>query len=324
MIRVLRYDCKTCISKGKELYFFVEQSPATSQATVKNAVFPESLIAFLDLDLDALSPQFEKMEQDLCALTRTKDARYQQEIDRFLQTLPEKHLYFELFRLIWTYRIDRASILGFDFTDGILQRGELNGFAETLKTMQAQIQDLFANVLDADSGKDPVPQKMAAYYNAAMEDSRDVFQFRPQPLSFELLNRETFAEVLCPNSVLDIIDYHTRECVKREIRMRRCKNCGRWFAVTGHGGTEYCDRVCDSKGRTCKEVGAIHVWTESKRSDEVFQIYRREYKKRFAWIKAGRIEPDAFYAWSEQAREKKAACEAGTISLEEFTAWLKQ
>ena len=55
----------------------------------------------------------------------------------------------------------------------------------------------------------------------------------------------------------------------------------------------------------------------------MFQIYRREYKKRFAWIKAGRIEPDAFYAWSEQAWEQKAACEAGTISLEEFTAWLK-
>ena len=55
----------------------------------------------------------------------------------------------------------------------------------------------------------------------------------------------------------------------------------------------------------------------------MFQIYRREYKKRFAWIKAGRIEPDAFYAWSEQAREQKAAREAGTISLEEFTAWLK-
>ena len=55
----------------------------------------------------------------------------------------------------------------------------------------------------------------------------------------------------------------------------------------------------------------------------MFQIYRREYKKRFAWIKAGRIEPDAFYAWSEQARAKKAAYEAGTVPLETFTAWLK-
>lgn len=33
-----------------------------------------------------------------------------------------------------------------------------------------------------------------------------------------------------------------------------------------------------------------------KRSkDKVFKIYRREYKKRFAWIKSGRIVPGLFY-----------------------------
>lgn len=57
---------------------------------------------------------------------------------------------------------------------------------------------------------------------------------------------------------------------------------------------------------------------------DVFKVYRREYKKRFDWIKAGRIEPQAFYAWSEQAREKKAQCEEEVISLEEFAEWLKK
>lgn len=41
-----------------------------------------------------------------------------------------------------------------------------------------------------------------------------------------------------------------------------------------------------------------------------------------AWIKAGRIELNAFYAWSEKAREKKAECEAGKISFEDFSEWL--
>ena len=56
----------------------------------------------------------------------------------------------------------------------------------------------------------------------------------------------------------------------------------------------------------------------------MFKVYRREYKKRFGWINAGKIEQDTFYAWSEKAREEKAKCDAGEISLQEFSEWLKE
>jgi hypothetical protein len=56
----------------------------------------------------------------------------------------------------------------------------------------------------------------------------------------------------------------------------------------------------------------------------VFKVYRREYKKRFGWIKAGKIEKYAFYAWSKKAREEKTKCDAGGSSLQEFTKWLKE
>lgn len=39
-------------------------------------------------------------------------------------------------------------------------------------------------------------------------------------------------------------------------------------------------------------------------------------------IKAGRIEPSVFYTWSAEASEKKAECESGKITLEEFSEWL--
>ena len=56
--------------------------------------------------------------------------------------------------------------------------------------------------------------------------------------------------------VYDLIDYHLRECIKREVKMRVCKNCGRYFSITGRANTGYCNRPFDSRGRTCKEVGA--------------------------------------------------------------------
>jgi hypothetical protein len=64
------------------------------------------------------------------------------------------------------------------------------------------------------------------------------------------------------------------------------------LVVAGRINTEYCDRPIDDKGRTCKDMGAINVWTEKRKDDEVFKVYRREYKKRFGWIKAGKIEQD--------------------------------
>ena len=75
--------------------------------------------------------------------------------------------------------------------------------------------------------------------------------------------------------------------------------------------------------QTCREAGAFQQWTKKQSDDPVFKAYRKEYKKRFAWIKAGRISDTEFYAWSEQAREMKKKCDRDTITLEEYVEWLK-
>ena len=74
----------------------------------------------------------------------------------------------------------------------------------------------------------------------------------------------------------------------------------------------------------CREIGAFQQWALKQSDDPVFKAYRREYKRRFAWIKAGRISDGQFYAWSEQAREQKKKCDRDIITLEEFRQWLKE
>ena len=73
----------------------------------------------------------------------------------------------------------------------------------------------------------------------------------------------------------------------------------------------YCDVTTDGKGLVCKEVGAFVQWSQSKEDDEIFKVYRREYKKRFAWTKAGRISPTTLYTRGEKAREKKRSARRG-------------
>lgn len=67
----------------------------------------------------------------------------------------------------------------------------------------------------------------------------------------------------------------------------------------------------------------LNVWIKKRKNDEIFNIYRWEYKKRFGWIKTGKIEQDAFYTWGKKTREQKTRCNTGEISLQEFSEWLK-
>ena len=150
------------------------------------------------------------------------------------------------------------------------------------------------------------------------------FPFRPIPLSFEPVEPGRCSPVLYSSSISDMIDYSLRSCVERGITVRRCKNCGRYFPQTGRVSAEYCERPVVEGQQTCREAGAFQQWTKKQSDDPIFKTYRKEYKKRFAWIKAGRISDTNFYAWSEQAREMKKKCDGNAITLDEFVAWLKQ
>ena len=312
------YLFKTYIHNGKEYYLYKK-----GQKTVKKEFpFPESLLRFQCLDIWQYEPLFKKMDRALMNYYPSKDEKYLQEVLSALDELAPVHIYFELLQVVWKDKIDQAMEKRRGDSTRLLPHKELSHVPSSLAQIQKQLWAFFSHVLDIDQSKKPTTERLAQYYSAHGKDTLSTFQFETIPVSFELIDEYTFAEVLCPKDIYGTIDFQLRECARQSVKMRICKNCGRYFAVTGNTKTEYCDLTLDEKGRTCKEFGAIHMWNQKRAGDAVFKIYRREYKKRFAWIKAGRIKPENFYAWSEQAREKKAQCEAGEISMEEFAKWL--
>ena len=312
---------KTYIADGREYY---EYTADGEQTIKKDFPFPESLMSLLYMDIWEIEPITKKMEKALRTFYQSKEQTDLHDVVTGLNELAPKHVYFELLRLSWLEKLDAVdSTAPRDYLD-LLPHKKISHLCSNIDTMQKQIKGLIARALDVDGEKKSVSEKMVEYYNAEGNDTLNTFQFQPQPMSFEVVDKKVFAEVLYPNDIYDLIDFHVRECVKREVKMRVCKNCLRYFAVTRKASTEYCDRVCDSKGRTCREIGAINTWTQSKRDDEVFKEYRREYKKRFARINAGKLTKSAFYAWSEEARRKKEDCDNGVITAEKFSQWLKE
>ena len=317
------YIFKTYIDGGREYYEYTDAADR-EQTIKKDFPFPESLMSLLYMDIWELEPIAKRMDKALMSFYQSMDYNELHIVSAGLNELAPRHICFELLRLDWLERLDMVdSTAPGDFQD-LLPHKKVSHLCSSIDTMQKQIKGLIAQALDMDGEKRSVSEKMVAYYNAEGGDTLNTFQFQPQSMSFEVIDCKVFAEVLYPRDIYDLIDFHVRECVKREVRMRVCKNCLRYFAVTGKASMEYCGRICDSKGRTCREMGAINTWTQRKQGDEVFKEYRREYKKRFARINAGKLTKSAFYAWSEETRRKKEDCDNGTITPEEFSHWLKE
>lgn len=76
-------------------------------------------------------------------------------------------------------------------------------------------------------------------------------------------------------------------------------------------------------GKLCRSTAPVQKWAESRRSDQVFQEYRRAYKRRFAWIKAGKRTEDPFGAWHKAAKSRKKDRGQEVISPDKFKSWLK-
>ena len=334
------YTFKTHIANGREHYEYSTDALTRYErddlerkgqpaAIKKDFPFPESLLALLYLDTNKVDLLVKRADKAIREFLPTKDECYVAEALSVLDELANVHVYFELVRLEWRWRFAELKASGSENRSEWLPRKRITRIPAYVKEIQRQIIDLFDHALNMDGEKGPMAERMAKYYRWYKKDRRfeappEPFQFERQPLNFEAVDGDVFTDVLYPDSIYGIVDFHLRECVKRETRLRVCKNCGRYFAIQGRSNAEYCDRVFDEKGRTCKDVGAIALWTKNKSTDEAFKLYRREYKKRFAWIKAGKVLPKEVYAWGERAREKKAECEKGKITLEEFEAWLKQ
>ena len=292
-------------------------------STCRELPFLESLLSFLEMDCGELTLALRRVAENWERLLQEDDREAGTAAMMELGQLKSRHIYLEL---LYVRCYDRFSRMGAGIRvskqEDREMLEELRGLPEQLPLYQRQIQRFFDLVLDVDqAGRDPQKQASAYYLYDAPKDP-SLFSFRPIPLSFEPVEPGRCSPVLYPLRISDMIDYSLRSCVERGITVRRCKNCGRWFPQTGRVSAEYCERPVAPGQQTCREAGAFQQWTKKQSDDPVFKAYRREYKKRFAWIRAGRITDEQFYAWSEQAREMKKKCDREVITLDEFKDWL--
>ena len=316
-----RFSFKSYLLDNQEYYQYTYDLKEPEVWVVQDIPFPESLTSFTYLGEERYCPLLEQLDGALSVLSEQRTDAAVEAASELLMKLGKVHIYFELFRLEWQSRLMDAAENGFADVVTRLPRAELAALPAEIQSWQQKLREIFADVLDMDAA----PKKKPVYITLS-EGCKPIPWFPVQPLTvtFEQTASGHYVDVLLPERMFDLVDYHLRECLKQKVRMRVCRNCGKYFAVMGHSTAEYCNHPFDAKGRTCRQVASILQWNRNRATDEVFKSYRREYKKRFARMKAGTMAADDFYAWSEKAREKKAECEAGELTREEFERWLME
>ena len=239
------YMFKTYIANGRE-YFIYSDDVSDDRFTQKiDFPFSESLLSLLDLDIWKREPQIKKIDRALLELYRTRDARYTEDVFFTLQSLSDVHIFFKLLFLDWSKRLNEAEKDNFAHASDMLSHKAIAHIPSNIDYAQKQIKDLLERVLDMDASKRSVSSRLYDYYKDPYHVVPRPFEFHPLTVSFEMIDRNAYAEVLYPKSIYDLIDYYLREWVRREQKMRVCKNCGKYFAITGRTNAEYCDRVFD-------------------------------------------------------------------------------
>ena len=311
---------KMYFSGDKEIF---EYDPFGMQGyPVERREFPflESLLSFQELNYEELAPALSEICDNWEKWITQEDRDAVTAAMVKLGELKTQHIYFQL---LYTRCYNNISVPHHNDENRQLL-AEMQEAAAQLPQYQKQIQRFFELVLDVDqAGREPQKQAWRSYDHNGPKDPA-LFKFRPIPLSFEPVEPGQCSPVLYSSSIRDMIDYSLRSCVERNITVRRCRNCGRWFPQTGRVSAEYCERPVPKGQQRCREAGAFQQWTKRQTDDPVFKAYRKEYKKRFAWIKAGRITDQQFYDWSERARAEKKKCDREEISRDAFFEWLKK
>ena len=125
-------------------------------------------------------------------------------------------------------------------------------------------------------------------------------------------------------SLEDLLKYEVYNMTQAEKRIKRCKNCGRYFVID-KGNVEYCDRIATGETKPCSEIGKSRTYEQKiAKGGTAMALYRKAYKTHFARIRSGTMTKEQFEIWKGEATVKRLFVESGDMSMDEYAVWLKK
>ena len=124
------------------------------------------------------------------------------------------------------------------------------------------------------------------------------------------------------SSLEEMLYLEFEKMLELDLRIKKCKNCGKYFILKGNYQTEYCDRVPEGEVQTCQSIGATAKYTQKVKDNPALAIFNRAYKRYHARLKVGSVKPDAFKKWKYEAVVMRDRCMNGELTVAEFEVWI--
>lgn len=125
----------------------------------------------------------------------------------------------------------------------------------------------------------------------------------------------------------DFFVYMLTEFIDRNIVVKKCANCQKYFAPLNRSDTIYCSNLSPQDNRkTCKEYGAIKTYQENLKNDEAKGLYRQIYMQKQMRSKRYPDIPSYLYDFNEfkrQAKEWKTDIKQGNVTQIDYINWLR-
>jgi len=111
----------------------------------------------------------------------------------------------------------------------------------------------------------------------------------------------------------------------RNMPIRKCKNCDRYFIAQNRKDELYCTRLYKDTNKTCKQIGSALIYLERLGNEPALTMYRNMNKKKHMQILR---KPDdkklaeKFEKWKIDAKQQYSEYKNKKLTDEEFIKWL--
>lgn len=93
--------------------------------------------------------------------------------------------------------------------------------------------------------------------------------------------------------------------IKQNTRIKKCKNCDKYFILKGDYATDYCDRIPEGEKFTCKKLAAIRARKNKVQNNPILKEYEKAYKRMYARLSNRKILNEEFRLWVEEASQER-------------------
>ena len=125
------------------------------------------------------------------------------------------------------------------------------------------------------------------------------------------------------SSIFEMLNLEFTKMLEANIKLRKCKRCGKYFIMKGNYDTNYCDRIAEGQTRSCQDLAAQENYKAKAAENPALAIYSKYYKRYAARVRSRQIKEPDFKKWKFQALSKRDECSDGKITIEEYVAWME-